>query len=190
MPRELQNLEIEEISLVDEPAVPKAKFLIMKRNQENSEVQKMDENIDKQTIPDELKKLISTVLDQIKSALKGLDLPQKAKDLIDAALSSLEAIASGYGYPQATYGYPAPQTYPAPQKSVETEKTGKKFSKDNEDRIKEIYRLAKELLDQIGSIEDATNADKEGPWEVKQESEILSKCIEVVNDITKRLGGK
>ena len=191
MPRELQNLEIEEISLVDEPAVPKAKFLIVKRNQEETEVQDMsEENISKQTVPDELKKVIATVIDQIKEAIRGQDLPKKAKDLIKAALESLEAITSEYGYPPAEYGYPAPESYPPPpQKSVGTEKAGRRFSKENEDRIREIYRLAKELLDQIGS-EGNSDADVEKPWEVDRESEVLAKCVEIVNQITEKLGGR
>jgi len=132
--RRLKDIEIQEISLVDEPAVPKARFLIVKRNEEVN----MPEN------EVELEKAnLKSIIGQIQDALKIEGIPEGAVTILNKVIAELEKLDESYGYP-------------APQK--ELEKRGSKFSKENLDRIRKIAELAKELLDQADK-EDDTPAD-------------------------------
>lgn len=173
-PRKLKDIDIEEISLVDEPAVPKAKFLIVKRATGEEDEMSEEKNVsEKLTEKADGKKTLEDAIKQIKDALKE-EIPDKVKTLLEKVVASLESFAEGYGY-----GYPAP-------KKTETEKRGRRFSKDNEGRIRKIYDLAKELLDQVEEPEEPT-----GLAPAPEEDEIIGKCVELINDLAKDLrGGK
>jgi len=170
----LEDIDPEEISLVDHPAVPKAEFLIAKRlTGEEDEMSEEKDISEKLVEKADGKKTLEDAVKQIKDALKE-EIPDKVKTLLEKVIASLESFAEGYGY-----GYPAP-------KKTETEKRGRRFSKDNEGRIRKIYDLAKELLDQVEEPEEPT-----GLAPAPEEDEIIGKCVELINDLAKDLrGGK
>jgi len=169
-PRKLKDLEIEEISLVDQPAVPKAKFLIVKRNME-------DEMAEEEIISQELAKAttLKDVIGQVQDALKVDGLPDKAAKILEKVVAALEKLDQTYGY-----GYPAP-------KKAETEKRGSRFSKENAERIRKIYEIVKELVDQIEALNEEPDAGDKAPWQINPESEYLAKCVELIHEIAQKI---
>jgi hypothetical protein len=133
--KELSDLELDEVSLVDMPAI-KRKFLIVKKQEENME-EKQDLVLE--DVEAEVEKAISDKgINAIKGALKMLDaykdeFPTKVKDAIKVL-----AEAAGYGYPE---GYAKP-------KKEETKKAGAKFSKEDKEKIRAIAKQVLALIEE------------------------------------------
>ena len=167
MPRELVDIDVDEISLVDIPAIRK-KFLIIKKDkkdmqktsetdQDNSDIKnlikeeesKMNELIElyKKLTGDEedfsekeselLKKLSSDAVNAIKGALNILN---KFKGDFSEELKDAVAVLAKYVV--KTYPYP----YPAKKSDEDLEKAGKKISKDTLNAIKKTIGILNGVL--------------------------------------------
>jgi hypothetical protein len=137
--KELSDLELDEVSLVDMPAI-KRKFLIVKKQEENME----EKDLTLEDVEAEVEKKISDKgINAIKGALKMLDaykdeMPPKVKDAIQVL-----AEAAGYGYPEG-YGYAKPKK----EEKEETKKAGAKFSKEDKEKIRAIAKQVLALIEE------------------------------------------
>ena len=167
MPRELMDIDVDEISLVDVPAIRK-KFLIVKKDkndmqktsdkdQDNSDIEnlikegklEMNELIEiyKKLTDDEedfsekeielLKKLSPEAANAIKGALNILN---KFKGDFSKELKDAVAVLAKY----VTKPYPYP--YPAKKSDEDLEKAGKKISKDTLNAIKKAINILSDAL--------------------------------------------
>ncbi|MGB9881178.1 MAG: hypothetical protein ACPLPV_00115 [Methanomassiliicoccales archaeon] len=134
---------------------------------------------EEEVVSQELEKAASLkdVIGQVQEALKVEGLPDKAAKILEKVVTALEKLDQSYGY-----GYPAPK--------AETEKRGSKFSKENAERIRKIYEIAKELVDQIEALSEEPDAETKAPWEINPQSEYLAKCVEVIHEITQKIAGR
>ena len=167
MPRELVDIDVDEISLVDIPAIRK-KFLIIKKDkkdmqktsetdQDNSDIKNLNEEerpkmleligLYKKLTGDEedfsekeselLKKLSSDAVNAIKGALNILN---KFKGDFSEELKDAVAVLAKYVV--KTYPYP----YPAKKSDEDLEKAGKKISKDTLNAIKKTIGILNGVL--------------------------------------------
>ncbi len=124
-PRELKNLKVFEVALVDNPAVPDAQWLILKRDKD--EVRNVPEKKEKQAT----------------GGVDALKLLQEAMKLIEQAMAQVESAVMGYAY--------AP---PEKKGAKKEEKQGGKALEDalkeiveSEDAPKEVKEAAKKILE-------------------------------------------
>lgn len=141
MVRRLSDIELDEVSLVDEGAV-KRKFLIIKK--QNKEV-KVDKDLTLEDVEgtEVEKKLSEKGVNAIKGALKILkpymdELTPKIKDAVGVL-----AEAAGYG---------EAEEYAEPEEKKETKKAGRKLSKTT---VEKIQSIIKELSSLIEEAEEA-----------------------------------
>jgi DNA repair exonuclease SbcCD ATPase subunit len=167
MPRELLDIDIDEISLVDVPAIRK-KFLIVKNKKEDmqnaidkdrgdsdiknlkeKEVLKVEELIkiyknlteDNEDFSKEQLELLKKLSDEAVSAIKGaLNILNKFKGDFSQELKDAVAVLAKY----ATKPYPYP--YPAKKSDEDLEKAGKKISKDTLNAIKKAIKILSDAL--------------------------------------------
>lgn len=124
-PRELKNLKVFEVALVDNPAVPDAQWLILKRDKD--EVRNVPEKKEKQAA----------------GGVDALKLLQEAMKLIEQVMAQVESAVMGYAY--------AP---PEKKGAKKEEKQGGKALEDalkeiveSEDAPKEVKEAAKKILE-------------------------------------------
>jgi len=167
MPRELVDIDVDEISLVDVPAIRK-KFLIIKKDKKGMQ-KSADEDQDDSDIENlikegklEMKELIeiykSLTNDQEDFTEGQLELLKKLSDeavnAIKGALNILnkykgdfskdlqDAVALLAKYAAKPYPYP----YPAKKSDEDLEKAGRKISKDTLEAIKKAIGILNSLL--------------------------------------------
>lgn len=174
--RELKDIDVEEVSFVDVPAVKK-KFMIVKRgdsfdkNQDDSQKNKLEKELKQQM--DELIELYKATVDteltdEEKEILKALS-PEDLKKVQDALavlkkykdelpddlkkeIATLAKFAVRYPYP---YPYPPRTRYPYPypypvkkddKEEEDLEKAGRKISKDTLNAIKKAIGILNGVL--------------------------------------------
>ncbi len=167
MPRELMDIDIDEISLVDIPAI-KRKFLIVKKDkkdmqktsdkdQDNSDIEnlikegklEMKELIeiyksltnDQEDFTEEqlelMKKLSPEAINSIKGALNILN---KFKGDFSQELKDAVAVLAKF------VAKPYPYPYPAKKSDEDLEKAGKKISKDTLNAIKKAIKILNDVF--------------------------------------------
>lgn len=168
MPRELVDIDVDEISLVDIPAIRK-KFLIVKKDkkgmqktsetdQDNSdtknltkeeELMKVNELIelykkltgDEEDFSEKETELMKKLSDEAVSAIKGaLNILNKFKGDFSEELKDAVGVLAKY----VTKAYPYP--YPAKKSDEELEKAGRKISKDTLAAIKKAIGILNSVL--------------------------------------------
>jgi len=167
MPRELQDIDVDEISLVDIPAIRK-KFLIVKKDkkdmqkisetdQDNSDIEnlikegklEMKELIElykkltgeEEDFSEKETELLKKLSDEAVSAIKGaLNILNKFKGDFSQELKDAVAVLAKY----VTKAYPYP--YPAKKSDENLEKAGKKISKDTLNAIKKAIKILNEVF--------------------------------------------
>jgi len=148
MPIDLEDLEVHEISLVKNPAVPSAKFLILKHQEE------IDEMSDKKELSPELTSKLEEILKAEK--LEG-DKAQKVKDALkilneikgDVPPAIFNMLAGLVGYPTAKSAddppAPKPEPEPKPELAPEVKAQLEEIKKAKEDSDAKIAELQKSL---------------------------------------------
>jgi len=167
MPRELQDIDVDEISLVDIPAI-RRKFLIVKKDkkdmqktsetdQDNSDIEnlikegklEMKELIElykkltgeEEDFSEKETELLKKLSDEAVSAIKGaLNILNKFKGDFSQELKDAVAVLAKY----VTKAYPYP--YPAKKSDENLEKAGKKISKDTLNAIKKAIKILNEVF--------------------------------------------
>lgn len=168
MPRELQDIDVDEISLVDIPAIRK-KFLIVKKDkkdmqktsetdQDNSDIEnlikeeelmKINELIelykkltgDEEDFSEKETELMKKLSDEAVSAIKGaLNILNKFKGDFSEELKDAVGVLAKY----VTKAYPYP--YPAKKSDEDLEKAGRKISKDTLAAIKKAIKILNEVF--------------------------------------------
>ena len=175
MPRQLIDIDVDEISLVDIPAI-KRKFLIIKKDkdmrktsdkdQDNSDIEnlikegklEMNELIeiyksltnDQENFAEEQIELLKKLTPEAINAIKGaLNILNKYKGDFSKDLQDAVALLAKY----AAKPYPYP--YPAKRSDEDLEKAGKKISKDTLNAIKKAIKI---LSDTLSKGEDTKKA--------------------------------
>jgi len=167
MPRELLDINIDEISLVDVPAIRK-KFLIVKKDkndmqktsdkdQDNSDIEnlikegklKMNELIeiyksltnDQENFTEQQLEIMKKLSPEAINALKGaLNILNKFKGDFSQELKDAVAVLAKF------IAKPYPYPYPAKKSDEDLEKAGKKISKDTLAAIKKAIGILKAAL--------------------------------------------
>jgi len=176
MPRKLQDIDVDEISLVDVPAIRK-KFLIVKKDkkgmqktsetdQDNSDIKnltkeeefKMDELIElykkltgeEEDFSEKETELLKKLSDEAVSAIKGaLNILNKFKgDFTDELKDAVKVLAK---YVTKAYPYP----YPAKKSDDDLEKAGRKISKDTLAAIKKAIGILNSALSKADDTKKA-----------------------------------
>lgn len=175
----LRDLEVEEISIVDEPAVPDAKWIIIKRQ---GGVELSEKKVEKQDLQEKIKEVVDKIKESMDKAAKAVkDKPEQAMEDLKAemaeVIAELETIGEGYGY-----------AYPAPQEKKDEEKTQpKKEEKEGDHSMEELAKAVKALVET--KQEDTTP-------EIKKEVEKAIKEMvpelkaEIVKEVRKNLKPK
>lgn len=150
MPRKLRDIDISEISLVDE-AANKKKFYIVKRRRtmlkEFVEILKswFGEELTDEAIA-KAKELSEEAAKAIKGALATLD--KFVEDLPDDAVAAIKTLGK-----YASYGYPAKKS--AGEEEVTIEKMGARLSKVTLEEIKKIREFIVQALGEAGALKKA-----------------------------------
>jgi hypothetical protein len=166
MPRKLENIELDEISLVD-AAANRKKFFILKRRESMDELIKLLKSMMGEDAKDEELEKAKQLSEEAGKALKGaLNILNKYKDdMPDDVVTAIKVLAK-----YASYGYPE-----AKQKSDELSK---------EDIEKIGARLSKATLEQLKTAKEVLAAiDLKS---LKKVSEIIDKLISESSDVAKR----
>ena len=155
MVRRLTDIDLEEVSLVDEGAV-KRKFLIVKKQNKEVKVDELTlEDVEEAEVE---KKLSEKGTNAIKGALKILkpymdELTPKMKEAVGVL-----AGAAGYGEAEG-YEYAEP-------KKEETEKAGRKLSKTTVEKIQSIIKELSSLIEEVKeTVEPAEVKKAEIDWD-------------------------
>lgn len=158
MARKLSDIDLEEVSLVDLPAI-KRKFLIVKR--QNREVNMSDDLVledveakeaeteQTETLREVEKKLSDKATNAIKGALKMLDAYKK--EFPDNVMKAFDALTEASGYVSS--------------EKEQTEKTGRKLSKTTVEKIQSIIKELSSLIEEVEEVVEDTKvkkADKPG----------------------------
>ena len=168
MPRELMDIDIDEISLVDVPAI-KRKFLIVKnkkgdmqnaidkdqvdsdiKNSKENEVLKMEDLIklykklseDNEDFTEEQLEILKALSPENVKAIKdAIGVLTKFKGDMSKELQDAIAVLAKF-----TAKYPYPYPYPAKKSDEDLEKAGRKISKDTLAAIKKAIKMLSDTL--------------------------------------------
>jgi hypothetical protein len=155
--RKLEDIEVEEISLVAVPATRKQFYIIKTEgdkmdNPELEEFKTSYKSVFGEDLTEEqiakAKELPKEALNAVKSAAKTLE---KYKDDFDAdlkdALKTLTKYSSyGYGYPQSAKKSDEEQNKEFIEEITDVEKAGKRFSKATREQIEKAMAILKAML--------------------------------------------
>jgi len=174
MPRQLIDIDVDEISLVDIPAI-KRKFLIIKKDkdmqktsdkdQDNSDIEnlikegklEMNELIeiyksltnDQENFAEEQIELLKKLTPEAINAIKGaLNILNKYKGDFSKDLQDAVALLAKYAAKPYPYPYPAKKSEEDFDKAVQEamEKAGKKISKDTLEAIKKAIKILNDVF--------------------------------------------
>lgn len=161
--REIEIEYISEISLTTDPAVPDAKFIVIKSEMGTEDIEsEILEEMEVQKSMD-IEKLLKSIVRKLKNIKKSASL-EKAQEKIDKLIKEINKILEEGG----EYGYPAPEEVAKSIDAIE-------ILADEDDEISPASAKQSELSQTIARLEGEVNSIKEI---LELQSEILSKLVE------------
>jgi len=169
MPRKLEDLDVAEISLVDNAANRK-KFYIIKRRKEMEEFVKLlksfmgEDDEEFKLSEEDIAKAGKLDEKAIKAIQGALNILNKYKDVYPADV--LKAIKTLTKYASYGYSYPAAKSEDIIEELTDVEKAGRKLSKATIEQLRKALEIIESLIKE--KEEDVTKGEKLPPEVVKK----------------------
>jgi len=169
MPRKLEDIDVAEISLVDDAANRK-KFYIIKRRQQMEEFVKLlksfmgEDDEEFKLSEEDIAKAGKLDEKAIKAIQGALNILNKYKDVYPADV--LKAIKTLTKYASYGYSYPAAKSADIIEELTDVEKAGRKLSKATIEQLRKALEIIESLIKE--KEDDVTKGEKLPPEVVKR----------------------
>lgn len=192
---EIKDLKIMEISLVDNPGVPAAEFLIVRRKEDGGDNMAEENSKIEEAKDEKVSDVIQDVIDKLRDAAKSdevdKDAIEKLAKTLEQVMEIVKDLEKGYGYPE--------EEYPEPQREekslrddvkeilseiLESEEFKRLLDRDPEGEAEKIEEKQEESETEAEEVEEkAEDEIGEKVEEVKEEKEEKPSLEESVKTI-------